>query len=173
MQKEGRLDEQGLQERRPRADMTNIVPLRMTRAELCDGFLDLMGGLYTPEAFFARVGAFYLDAGVVPNAGRRRYLRRHPWYWLRRNAWAAAETLGIFVHLMRLVPEAALRREYRRRLWSALKRRPRLTVLRAYCIKCALHYHYQRLSAQMRSERAAMSWNEAAIVPPLPAEAAE
>jgi radical SAM superfamily enzyme YgiQ (UPF0313 family) len=173
MQKEGRLDEQGAGAQRPRADTTNIVPLRMTRAELSDGFLDLMRDLYTPEAFFARVDAFYLDAGVLPNAGRRRYLRRHPWYWLRRNGWAAAETLGIFANLMRFVPEAALRREYRQRLWNAVKRRPRLTVLRAYCIKCALHYHYQRLSAQMRSDRIAMRWDERAAAPLPAAEAAE
>ena len=112
-----------------------------------------MRDLYTPEAFFGRVDGFYLDGEATPNAGRRRYLRSHPWRCLRRNARSALETLGVFVHLMLLVPDAELRREYRRRLWIAMKRRPRLTVLRAYCIKCALHYHYSRLATQMRQPR--------------------
>ena len=171
MQKEGRLDEQGLGTRRPRADTTNIIPLQMSRKALCDGFLDLMRDLYTPEAFFARVDGFYLDGPTIPNAGRRRYLRRHPWHWLRRNAWAAVETLAMFVHLMLRVPDAALRRDYRRRLWNALKRRPRLTVLRAYCIKCALHYHYERLTAEMRHEQAALGSDGYAMPEAIPAAA--
>jgi radical SAM superfamily enzyme YgiQ (UPF0313 family) len=170
MQKEGRLDEHGPGTRRPRADTTNIVPLRMSRERLCDGFLDLMRDLYAPEAFFARTDGFYLESPGLPNGGRRRYLRRHPLHWLRRNAWAAAETLVIFVNLMRLVPDAVLRREYRHRLWNALKRRPGLTVLRAYCIKCALHFHYSRLTAQMRADRAAPGYDLAG--PPLTLAAA-
>jgi radical SAM superfamily enzyme YgiQ (UPF0313 family) len=170
MQNEGRLDEHGLGTQRPGADTTNIVPLRMSRAELSEGFLDLMGDLYKPEAFFARADGFYLDDGVLPNSGRHRYLRRHPWHWLRRNTRAALETMGIFINLMRLVPDARLRREYRRRLWNVLRCRPRLTVLRAYCIKCALHYHYQRLSAQMLAERS-RTWSEATSIA-LPLDAA-
>jgi radical SAM superfamily enzyme YgiQ (UPF0313 family) len=156
MRKEGRLDEFGSGAMRPRADTTNIIPLRMSRQALCDGFLELMRDLYTPEAFFGRVDGFYLDGEAIPNAGRRRYLRGHPWRWLRRNAWSALELLGVFIQLMWQVPDAELRREYRRRLWTALKRCQSLTVLRAYCIKCALHYHYSRLGTQMRAERTAL-----------------
>jgi hypothetical protein len=157
MRKEGRLDEDGAAMERPRADATNIIPLRMTRQRLCDGFLDLMRDLYTTEAFFARVDGFYLDGKATPNAGRRRYLRSHPWRWIRRNGRAALETVGVFFHLMTVVPDKALRREYRWRLWKAIGRRPSLTVLRAYCIKCALHFHYDYLARQMRIERTALA----------------
>jgi radical SAM superfamily enzyme YgiQ (UPF0313 family) len=132
---------------------TNVVPLRMTRPELCEGYIDLMRAVYSTEAYFGRLDALYLDAKLLPNAGRRNYLRRHPWRWITAHAQAAAETIHVFAHLMWLVPERALRREYRRRLWNVIKRRPHLTVLRAYCIKCALHFHYDRLIARMRTER--------------------
>ena len=35
-----------------------------------------------------------------------------------------------------------------------MKQRPYLSVLRAYCIKCAMHYHYDRLVSQMQADRA-------------------
>jgi radical SAM superfamily enzyme YgiQ (UPF0313 family) len=134
----------------------NFIPAQISRSALCDGYLDLMRDLYSPEAYFGRLDALFLDGKLMPNGGRRRYLRRHPWAWLKRAAWSMVEILHIFVQLMRLVPDAGLRREYRRRLWNVVKRRPRLTTLRAYCVKCALHYHYDRLITQMRVNRAAL-----------------
>ncbi len=52
MRQEGRLDEFGAASEHPAAHRTNIIPLRMSREALRDGFLDLMRDLYTPEAFF-------------------------------------------------------------------------------------------------------------------------
>jgi hypothetical protein len=93
---------------------------------------------------------------LLPSVGHRRYLRRHPWRWIKSRAVAAIETIYVFVQLMRLVPEPALRREYRRRLWNVLKRRPHISVLRGYCAKCALHFHYNRLIGRMRANHAAL-----------------
>ncbi len=155
MRQEGRLDEFGAASEHPAAHRTNIIPLRMSREALRDGFLDLMRDLYTPEAFFDRADALYLDGPLMPNSARARYLRRHPWHWLKSRGRAAIETAGILIHLITLVPDAELRREYRRRLWNVVKRRPHLTVLRAYCVKCALHFHYDRLIHKMRADHAA------------------
>jgi radical SAM superfamily enzyme YgiQ (UPF0313 family) len=135
---------------------TNVLPRQISRRALCDGYLDLMRDLYSPEAFFARLDALYLEGGLLPALGRRRYLRRHPWRWLKSRLLAAVETLFVFVQLMRLVPDAALRREYRRRLWRVLTRRPHLTLLRLYCVKCALHFHADRLVREMAADRAAL-----------------
>jgi radical SAM superfamily enzyme YgiQ (UPF0313 family) len=134
----------------------NFIPAQISRKALCDGYLDLMRDLYSAEAYFDRLDALFLDAKLMQNAGRRRYLRRHPWRWFKRAAWSTIEALHVFVQLMRLVPDPELRREYRRRLWNVVKRRPRLSTLRAYVIKCALHYHYDRLITQMRINRAAL-----------------
>jgi radical SAM superfamily enzyme YgiQ (UPF0313 family) len=134
----------------------NFIPAQISRNALCEGYLDLMRELYSPAAFFGRLDALYLDGKLMPNAARRRYLRRHPWRWLKLNGWSALEALHVFVQLMRLVPDPELRREYRGRLWNVIKRRPRLTTLRAYCIKCAQHYHYDRLISGMRAKRDAL-----------------
>jgi len=115
-----------------------------------------MHDLYTPEAYFSRVDALYLDGELRPALGRARYLRRRPWRRLRSSSWAAVEGVFVFSQLMRLVPDAALRREYRRRLWNAVKRRPLIDLLRQYCVNCAMHYHCYRLVQQMRADRAAL-----------------
>jgi radical SAM superfamily enzyme YgiQ (UPF0313 family) len=134
---------------------TNVVPLRISRRALRDGYLELMRDLYAPEAYFARTDALYLDGGLLPDSGRRRYLRRHPWRRLRSQARGVVETLFVIVQLMRRVPDQRLRREYRRRLWRVLIRRPRLDLLRRYCVKCALHFHADRLVGEMLGVRAA------------------
>src|SRR5271155_5387944 len=116
-----------------------------------------MRELYSPDAYFARLDALYLDDRLLPALGRRRYLRRHPWRWLRSRAWAAVETLFVFVQLMRLVPDMELRRQYRVRLWRVIVRRPHITLLRLYCVKCALHFHADMLVKEMSAQRAALA----------------
>ncbi len=64
------------------------------------------------------------------------------------------EATYIIIGLMRGVPDPVLRRDYRRRLWTVIRRRPRLHLLRVYAVRCALHYHFDRLIAQMQAERA-------------------
>jgi radical SAM superfamily enzyme YgiQ (UPF0313 family) len=156
LQREGRLDSSG-----EMGDWgtisTNVVPRRIDRNALCDGYLELMRELYAPEAYFDRMDALYLDDRLLPALGRRRYLRRHPWRWLRSHAWAAVETLFVFVQLMRRVPDKRLRRQYRSRLRRALLRRPHITLLRLYCVKCALHFHADRLISEMFAQRAAQT----------------
>ena len=74
---------------------TNVIPLRISREELRDGYVRLMAELYEPEAYFDRVDDLYLDGRIVidragrttapPTAGRA---RRHPRYgW---NRWASS-----------------------------------------------------------------------------------
>jgi hypothetical protein len=55
---------------------------------------------------------------------------------------------------MRLVPDPDLRRQYRACLWRVLIRRPHITLLRLYCVKCALHFHADRLVSEMFAARA-------------------
>ena len=154
--KEGRVDNSGEMSHWGTIS-TNVIPRKISRRALCDGYLDLMRDLYAADAFFTRLDALYLEGGLLPALGRRRYLRRHPWRWLKSRSLAAVETLFVFVQLMRLVPDPALRREYRRRLWRVLTRRPHITLLRLYCVKCALHFHADRLVREMSANRAALA----------------
>ena len=136
---------------------TNVVPKRISRRALCDGYLELISELYAPEAYFGRLDALYLDAEPHPPAARTRYLRRHPWRWLKFWSWSVVELVFIVTQLMRGVPDHSLRRDYRSRLWKVIKRRPRLDLLRIYAVKCALHFHFDRLIAQMRADRARLN----------------
>ena len=170
MRKEGRLIESGVAVAHPASHRTNIVPLQMSGEALSEGFLRLMRDLYASDAYFARADALYFDTRLSPNAARRRYLRRHPWRWFKARGWATLETAHMFVQLMRL-PDMELRREYRRRLWNVLRRRPSLTVVRAYCIKCALHFHYDRLIRQHQADHQTLGADAYAMAQAIPAAA--
>ncbi|MBV8118513.1 MAG: B12-binding domain-containing radical SAM protein [Alphaproteobacteria bacterium] len=130
---------------------TNVIPLRMGRQVLRDGYVELMRELYSPTAFFHRVDALYLEARLRWGRARQHYLRRHPLRRAKLNARLLAEAVAIFLMLMRGVPDPALRREYRRRLLRAVWRRPAPAILQLYAIKCALHFHFHTMVLAMQS----------------------
>jgi radical SAM superfamily enzyme YgiQ (UPF0313 family) len=128
---------------------TNVIPRRIGRAALRDGYVELMRDLYTPAAYFGRLDALYLDARLPWGQARLGYLRRHPLRRFRLNAQLLVEALAIFVMLMRGVPDAALRREYRRSLWRVARRRPAPAILQLYALKCAMHFHVHMMVQEM------------------------
>jgi radical SAM superfamily enzyme YgiQ (UPF0313 family) len=127
---------------------TNVVPLRMSREELLDGYLRVLNELYDPDAYFARTEALFLQ----------------PWFdigikkihnWRKSPRFIAQETLYFFkaiallYRLMSRVRDPLLRREYRNRLWRFLKvhRRPGLALF--YIFHMAMHYHANYLARRM------------------------
>jgi hypothetical protein len=84
-------------------------------------------------------------------AGVRKYRRRHPWSWLKKQTLNLAGAVVLFGRLMPNVPEAELRRESRRRLWRLLKARRDPNLLVLYVIKCLMHYHQYTLVRQLAS----------------------
>ena len=62
---------------------TNVRPLRMSPAELRDGYLRVLSALYEPGAFFERIEAVYFRKGFELGYGKTRYWSRRP---LRRRA---------------------------------------------------------------------------------------
>jgi radical SAM superfamily enzyme YgiQ (UPF0313 family) len=120
---------------------TNVIPLRMSREELRDGYVAVMRELYEPAAYFDRVDALFVDTGVRPELARRRHLQQHPWRRRADGARLLAEAGFIFLRLMGGVADADLRREYRSRIWRILKTRPDPALLQLYTVKCAMHYH--------------------------------
>ena len=100
---------------------TNVMPLRMSRAELSRGFVRLMANAYTTEAFFRRLDALFIEAKFDVVLYRLLYWRR------RRLAWAA-QLLGDYVkfivislRLLRHVKDPVLRTTYRTQLARALR----------------------------------------------------
>ena len=150
--REGRLDDSG-ELANFGTISTNVIPKRISRQDLCDGYLDLMRDLYAPDAYFGRMDSLYLEGKPTPPSARTRWLRRHPWRWIKAQVWTVLEVAYIVTGLLRGIEDPALKRDYRRRLWTVIRRRPRLRLLRIYAVKCALHYHFGRLIAQMKTER--------------------
>ncbi len=132
---------------------TNVIPLRMSRQALRDGFVELMHRLHEPGAYFERLERLYLDPEFRFGGSQRAYWRRHPWTRLRAQTLNLLRCLGLYLRLMASVPDPALRREYRRHLWRLLQSRRDPLVLFVYLVKCAVHYHHHTMAEDMRRGR--------------------
>ncbi|HEX2890411.1 B12-binding domain-containing radical SAM protein [Vineibacter terrae] len=145
LRREGRLDPDDF----PDAG-TNVVPLKIGRQELRDGYLHVMEALYETEAYFDRVDDLYLKARIRPEATRLRHLRRKPLKLLKLNLTWTLEAAAITWRLARRVPSRRLRNAYLRRMARVLRRRASPLILQIYAIKCAMHYHVDALIAEMK-----------------------
>src|SRR5262245_33137790 len=148
LEREGRLDPSDAP-----ASGTNVLPLGLSREELRDGYVRLLDALYEPGAYFRRLEDLYLKARLDPDAGIRKYWRRHPGARLKTALRNLASAGVLFGRLLRGVPEAGLRREYLRRLGRLCRARPDPSLLLAFALKCALHYHQHTMARRMASGR--------------------
>jgi radical SAM superfamily enzyme YgiQ (UPF0313 family) len=144
LQAEGRLDA---------ADQpafgTNVIPLRIGREELRDGYMAVWKDLYEPEAYFGRVEELYLRRRIAVGRGQARYWRHHPWQGFKARAADLVRAAVLQVRLLWRVPDSALRGEYVRRIARLLRVRRDPAVLVHYLVKCAMHYHHHRMARQM------------------------
>ncbi|MBW3596449.1 MAG: B12-binding domain-containing radical SAM protein [Planctomycetes bacterium] len=133
---------------------TNVIPLRMTREQLRDGYIQVMQELYEPKAYFDRMDSLFLDPDFHPGAAQREYWRRRPWARLKARFGDRLKAGVILRRLLSGVQEPELREVYRRRMQEFWRRRRDPQYLFAYAIKCAMHYHYHMLLESMsRRER--------------------
>jgi len=144
MVKEGRLDTEAEPE-----FGTNIVPLRLGREQLRDGFVYVLSALNDTAAYFDRLEALYLDARLDFSRGANRYWRRHPWHSVRARGLILGQALGLLARLTWKVGDATLRREYLRRIWRLVRARRDPSILWLSVVKCALHYHAHTMARQM------------------------
>ncbi len=135
----GRLDEDD----NPRFG-TNVLPVKMTREALSEGYVRLMAKLYDWARFFERVDALYRDRRFVIDAAWHAYARDHRWASLTRSAMLWIETAWLFISLARYIPDRTLRKFYRQRIFSLLCSRPEPSLMRIYTLKCAVHWHMHK-----------------------------
>jgi radical SAM superfamily enzyme YgiQ (UPF0313 family) len=135
---------------------TNVIPLRMSREELREGYLDLMRDVYAPEAYFSRLDDLFLNGGFRFATARAQYWRRHPWSGLKAQTMNLVGFAGIYWRLMRKITDKPLRSEYRRRIRGLLRSRRDPSVLFSYVVKCAMHYHHHKMATQMSSQQTAL-----------------
>jgi radical SAM superfamily enzyme YgiQ (UPF0313 family) len=128
---------------------TNVIPLRMSREELREGFVQLMRDLYEPNAYFERFESLYLSGDFTCGRARARYWQKHPWIRFKARAVELARCAVLCWRLNRQIRRPQLRREYRRRLWRLLKTSANPSVLFIFFLKCAIHYHHYLMAEQM------------------------
>jgi radical SAM superfamily enzyme YgiQ (UPF0313 family) len=144
MQKEGRLDtsielEFG----------TNIVPLRLGREQLREGFVHVFSSLNDTKSYLDRLEALYLDARLDFGRGAETHWRRHPWHAAKARSLILAQALGLLTRLTWKVSDPALRREYLSRVWRFVRARPDPRVFWVTVLKCAVHYHAYTMARRM------------------------
>lgn len=133
---------------------TNVVPQRLDRGRLREGYVKLMNDLYAPVAYFERLDALYLGKKFCFARDRARYWRRHPVRGMRDQAMSLMRFLGMAFRLLNHVADPHLRKQYRSQLWRLVRARRDPTVLFAYVVKCAIHFHHYTMARQMASSEA-------------------
>jgi hypothetical protein len=128
---------------------TNVIPLRLDREQLREGYVRVLNELYDPAAYFERMESLYLGARLNFSRGANRHWQARPW----RLAWAKGrflvEALGLLARLAWHVPDPALRREYLRRVGRLVRARQDPGVLWIYVVKCVMHYHAHTMARRM------------------------
>jgi radical SAM superfamily enzyme YgiQ (UPF0313 family) len=127
---------------------TNVMPLRMSREELRDGYIRVLAELYQTEAYFNRADALFLDPSFEIGIMKHYRWYLQPRWWFSQLLFFFA-AVGLFIRLMTRVPDSGLRREYRRRLWRFLKihRRPGFVLF--YVFHMAVHFHAHQLAKRV------------------------
>jgi radical SAM superfamily enzyme YgiQ (UPF0313 family) len=128
---------------------TNVIPLRLGRGQLRDGYVRVLDRLNETSAYFDRLEDLYLGARLDFSRGANRYWRRHPWQLARSKGLFLAQAVGLLARLAWSVPDPVLRREYLGRVWRLLKVRRDPSVLWIYVVKCAMHYHAHSMARGM------------------------
>jgi radical SAM superfamily enzyme YgiQ (UPF0313 family) len=131
---------------------TNVIPVRMSREALRDGYIEVMERLNDPKAYFDRVDSLYHDPAFRFNQAQQVYWRQHPWSWLKSQSKNLIRSAVLYRRLMRHVAQPELREEYRRRLAQIWRVRRDPAALFIYVIKSAMHYHYYRLTHNLKRE---------------------
>ncbi len=128
---------------------TNIVPMRLGREQLRNGFVYVLSSLNDTTSYSDRLEALYLDARLDFSRGANRYWRRHPWHRARAQGSLLGQALGLLARLTWKVQDRSLRREYHRRIWRLVRARRDPSILWLIVVKCALHYHAHTMARQM------------------------
>jgi radical SAM superfamily enzyme YgiQ (UPF0313 family) len=131
---------------------TNIVPIKMTAAELRDGYTVVTRKVYGAQSYFERIDALFIDGRFKYAAHNLPYWRDHRWRYAKK---MARNYLGFWVlaaRLLRQVKQPELQWRYRRQLMRILRARPlEPAILFNYAVKIALHYHYASIAHAMET----------------------
>ena len=132
---------------------TNVIPLKLSRQELRDGFVSVMSDLYDPNSYFDRLDELFVKEKVtLGSLNVSDYWRRHPLWRARSHVSLWLLAFGLFLRLMWSVPDKSLRKIYKKRVRRLVAHRRDGGVLFYYVLKCAMHYHAYRMVEQLQSK---------------------
>jgi hypothetical protein len=129
---------------------TNIIPLNMTREELCNGWLHLMERLYDVENYFARFDELFIKGRIPLATPKMVWLRKHrPLSYMKIQALTILGALGMLARVWTAPLSKPYRPVYGRYLRKMLAagRPPR--YLFQFAWKCILHTHFATMTKQM------------------------
>lgn len=133
---------------------TNIIPAKMSREELRDGWIELMWDLYQPEAYFKRVDELHMDDKLLYGPHARLYWHKQPWWVrLREESLTAIRCLFIYLFFVVRLPNGKLREEYRKRIRGAVEKHQHPTIVFVYLFRCLMHYHHYTMAEKMMQDR--------------------
>jgi radical SAM superfamily enzyme YgiQ (UPF0313 family) len=126
---------------------TNVIPLKMSREELRDGFIRVTQTCYSADAFFERLDAQFIDMDFKFVVHQLPYWASRRGAWLKRCFLNYCRFLVVASRLLRLVADDSLRSRYRQQLLRVLRARWREPhILFIYALKVATHYHYAAIT---------------------------
>ena len=130
---------------------TNVIPLKIGREELRDGYMRVMRDLYEPDAYFERVDHLYITNRINMGRGRTKWWQKHRIEQFKTEGLFLAQAMGLFARLMTHVTQKSLRQRYRKQLWKFVKVRQNPGTILLYVMHMAMHYHAYTMSQQMMS----------------------
>lgn len=128
---------------------TNVIPKLLTREELSTGYRQVMGVLNDHLSYFDRADSLYHDKDFQFNKAQQAYWKKHPVNWAVWQSKTLVKCLYLYYQLMRQVKDPQLKAEYRKRLGWIWKKRKQPAALFVYLLKCAIHFHYQKITASL------------------------
>jgi len=131
---------------------TNVIPKKMSREELRAGYRQVMHEINDPVQYFDRADSLYLDPDFQFDRAQQTYWKAHRVLGFAERAKTLVRCAVLYRRLMKTVKEPELRREYRYRLARVWKVRRQPSALFIYLLKCAMHYHYQKIADSLERE---------------------
>jgi radical SAM superfamily enzyme YgiQ (UPF0313 family) len=132
---------------------TNVIPVKLDRAVLRDGYLRVLRDMSEPAAYFDRMDSLYITGPLSGDQGRTARLTARPWLRRREQARFLVRATVLFARLMLRVTEPELKAEYRRRIMKLARTNPRPVLLFVYALRAAMHYHAWRLAGSMSGKQ--------------------
>jgi radical SAM superfamily enzyme YgiQ (UPF0313 family) len=132
---------------------TNVIPLRMSREVLAEGYLGLIEDIYSPKTYFERLNDLYVSRRFYQHAEDVRVPNISRITQARYLVMSLVFTAGLFGRLFRHASEDGLRWFYLRQLLSYAKKRPYPMRYFDYVVEMACHYHFYRYTRDMTQGR--------------------